>query len=567
MDEKQYLETLERLWKKNWPSGLPKEVEYPLGEVLLTDYLRERARQQPDQPVIIFYGNEMTFQQLDEWSGRFASFLASRGLNQGDRVAVLMANCPQFLIAFYGILKAGCILVPVNPLFKEREFLYEMNDAGPRLIVALDLLFPLIQATQGQTTLETVVVTRLADFIPENPTIPLPDLARMPAVECPGALDLMTALDEQNADSPRAEVGLDDVAALNYTGGTTGLPKGCEHTQRDMLYTAAAVRTFTTGGVGPDDLFLTYLPVFWIAGENAGILFPVLAGMTAILLARWDARAAMAAIDRYKATSIVGLVDNVVELMEHPDVDQFDLTSLRTTLAVSFVKKLNVELRRRWAERTGSELREAGYGMTESHTNDTFTTGLQNDDMDLTSRPLFVGLPIPGTRFKVVDFESGALQPLGAEGELLIKTPSLFKSYWNRQGSDAAPSEDGWFRTGDIGLIDEEGFLHYLGRNKEMLKVKGMSVFPAEIETLLGQHPAIAGSGVLGRDDPEKGQVPVAFVLVAPEHESEVSESDLTAWCRENMAAYKVPEIRIVPHLPMTATGKVMKEELRKEFG
>jgi acyl-CoA synthetase (AMP-forming)/AMP-acid ligase II len=567
MDEKAYLESLERLWAKNWPAGLPREIEYPLGEALLTDYLRERARMHPDRPVVLFYGKELTFAQLDDLSNRFASFLAAQGLKKGDRVAVLLPNCPQFLIAFYGILKLGCIHVPVNPLFKEREFLYEMEDARPRLIVALDLLFPLVQAARDRTTLEAVVVTRLADFLPAEPTIPAPDLARMPAAECPGALDLMGALHEHGDDFPEIEVSPDDVAALNYTGGTTGLPKGCEHTQRDMLYTAASIRTFTTGGAGADDVFLTYLPVFWIAGENAGILFPVVAGLTAILLARWDPMAAMTAVDRYKATSVVGLVDNMVELMEHPEVHRFDLTSLRTALAVSFVKKLNVEYRRRWKKLTGGEIREASFGMTETHTNDTFTTGLQAEDRDLTSRPVFVGLPMPGTRFKIVDFETGGLLPLGEEGEIVIRTPSLFKGYWNRQGPEAAPTRDGWFRTGDIGLIDEEGFLHYLGRRKEMLKVKGMSVFPAEIEALLGQHPAVAGSGVLGRDDPDRGQVPVAFVMLTPQRQGAVTEEELTAWCRANMAAYKVPEIRIVARLPMTATGKVMKEELKKGLG
>ena len=262
MDEKQYLETLERLWAKNWPRNLPKEIEYPLGEVLLTDYLRERARRHPAKPAVIYYGTEMTFGELDDLSDRFASFLAAKGLKKGDRVAVLLANCPQFLIVFYGILKLGCIHVPVNPLFKEREFLYEMEDTKPRLIVTLDLLYPLVQATKEKTTLETVVVTNLGDFLPDEPAFPVPDLAKMPPMDCPGTLDLDAVLRDQGRQFPEAEIGLDDIAAMNYTGGTTGLPKGCEHTQRDMVYTAASVQTFTTGGVRPDDIFLTYLPVF-----------------------------------------------------------------------------------------------------------------------------------------------------------------------------------------------------------------------------------------------------------------------------------------------------------------
>jgi acyl-CoA synthetase (AMP-forming)/AMP-acid ligase II len=297
-----------------------------------------------------------------------------------------------------------------------------------------------------------------------------------------------------------------------------------------------------------------------------GLLLPILAGGTEILLARWDPMAVFTAIDHYKANVFAGLVDNIVELMEHPEGGRFDLASLRVTLGVSFVKKLNVDIRRRWEERTGSKIYEAGFGMTETHTSDTFLTGLQEGDRDLTSRPIFVGLPMPGTKFKICDFETGALMPLGQEGEILIQTPSLFKSYWKKPGTPRDQREGDWFPTGDIGMIDEEGFLHYLGRKKEMLKVKGMSVFPSEVETLLGQHPGIAASGVLGRDDPEKGQVPVAFVVLTPEFTDKVSEKDLTLWCRDNMAGYKVPEIRIVAQLPMTATGKVMKEKLRKEL-
>jgi acyl-CoA synthetase (AMP-forming)/AMP-acid ligase II len=566
MEEKEYLNALEKLWDKNWPQDLPREIDYPFGEVPLTEYLRRWAQQTPEKPVVIFYGTEMTFEELDDLSDRFACFLAGRGLKKGDRVAVLMVNCPQFLIAFYGILKLGCIYVPVNPLFKEREFLYEMGDAEPRAIVALDLLFPLIQATRDRTTLETVVTTRLSDFIPSRPAIPVPDLAKMPPVDCPDTDDLVTVLKENGRDLPEVNISPDDVAALNYTGGTTGLPKGCVHTQRDMVYTAAAIWTFTVENASRDDVCLTYFPVFWIAGENVGLLLPVLAGGTEILLARWDPVAVLTAIDRYKATLACGLVDNIVELMEHPETGDFDLRSLRVTLGVSFVKKLNVEIRRGWEKLTGSKIYEAGFGMTETHTSDTFITGLQEGDRDLRSRPIFVGLPMPGTKLKICDFETGEPTPLGQEGEILIRTPSLFKGYWQKSGGPRDERRGEWFPTGDIGMIDEDGFLHYLGRKKEMLKVKGMSVFPSEVETLLGQHPAIDASGVLGRDDADKGQVPVAFVVLSPEFSGKISEEDLILWCRENMAGYKVPEIRIVPQLPMSATGKVLKEELKKEL-
>jgi acyl-CoA synthetase (AMP-forming)/AMP-acid ligase II len=329
-----------------------------------------------------------------------------------------------------------------------------------------------------------------------------------------------------------------------------------------MIYTSACVY-HGMGAPGEDDVLITYLPVFWIAGEDAGVLSPVFSGVTEVLLTRWDADAVLQAIDKYRATVIYGLVDNIVELMEHPEASRYDLTSLKETTVSSFVKKVNKKYRKEWKDMAGCVMRESSYGMTESHTMDTFTGGLQGSDMDL-ERPGFVGLPMPGTRFMVADFATGEPLPLGQEGEILVESPSVMKAYWNKPEATASQLVDGWLHTGDIGMIDEKGFLYYLGRTKEMLKIKGMSVFPSEVETILGQHPAIAGSGVVGRADEKKGEVPVAFIELKPENADQVSEADLTKWCKEQMATYKVPEIRIVEQLPLTATGKVQKEQLKE---
>jgi acyl-CoA synthetase (AMP-forming)/AMP-acid ligase II len=273
----------------------------------------------------------------------------------------------------------------------------------------------------------------------------------------------------------------------------------------------------------------------------------------------------MAAVDRYKANDACLLVDNAVAVMDHPDAARFDLRSLRRVGCASFVKKLNLDYRRRWQALTGTVMAEVAWGMTETHTHDTFTAGLQGDDFDLKQQPIFVGLPAPGTEFAIRDFDTGALVPLGTEGEITVRSPSLFKGYWRRPEATAEAIRDGWFHTGDIGLLDESGFLHFLGRRKEMLKVNGMSVFPAEIEAMLGRHPAVIGSAVVGRADARRGQVPVAFLLLDPaRRDTWPTEAAMAAWCRDAMAAYKLPEIRFVESLPMTATGKVKKEELAK---
>ncbi len=561
LNEKEYLDQLHTLWAKAWPKGTPRAPQYPHGEIALSEYLRAWAKKQPERAAVIFYGNVLTYAELDRQSDRFAALLSSKGIRKGDRVAVFLPNCPQFHIVFFGILKLGAIHVPVSPLSRAFELEYELNDTDAEIIVALDQLIETVNEVKGKTKLREVIVTSFADVIPDDPTIPMPDSVKMPRISVAAATDLLPALAAMGEVTPLPPAKLDDIAALNYTGGTTGMPKGCVHTQGDMVYTAAANYGIALD-TNNDSVFLSFFPEFWIAGENLGLIFPLFAGATLVLLARWDPVGVLTAIDRYKVTIMAMPVDGAVELMDHPRFRQFSLASIRQIRVVSFVKKLNPEYRRRWKELTGTTLAESSWGMTETHTSNTFTTGFQDNDFDLTSQPIFVGLPVPGAEFKITDFETGGIVPIGEEGEIRVRTPSLLKSYWNKPEATAEALVDGWLRTGDIGVIDSDGFLHFLGRRKEMLKVKGMSVFPPEIEALLGQHPAVLGSGVVGREDVDRGQVPVAFIQLKPEARGRTTPEEIQAWCKERMAVYKIPEVRIVEALPMTATGKVKKQEL-----
>lgn len=268
--------------------------------------------------------------------------------------------------------------------------------------------------------------------------------------------------------APRVDsepVDPDGVAVLNYTGGTTGLPKGCAHTHRNMTY-AAASAAWAQGIDQPDEVSLVYIPVFWIAGETFGLLLPVFTGTSLVLLDRWDAETVLRAIDAYRVTTMLGTVDNYLELLDRPDMRRHSLTTLRTPLAMSFVSKLDKTARERWsaAAGPGSVLREAGFGMTETHAADTFTRGFQNEDEDIAARPVFCGLPVPGTDVKVVAFGSGELLPLGSDGELAIRSPSLMAGYWRRPQETRDIVRDGWLHTGDIAQIDGRGLLHLLGR-------------------------------------------------------------------------------------------------------
>jgi long-chain acyl-CoA synthetase len=558
-DEDSYVARLRALQAEHWPAEVPREPAWPHGEIGIAEYLRRWAERQPGRALYDFYGRAVSYAEMDRLSDRFAAVLQGAGVRPGDRVAVFLGNCPQFAVAFFGILKAGAVHVPVNPMFLEHELEYELNDAGAVAIVADHALAPLVEKVRPRTQLRQVWGTGLAELIPPEPAFHVPPSV-LEAPRSSAAEPFLAALEAAPEKPQPVGVDLDAPAALNYTGGTTGMPKGCVHTQRSMVYTAATT-CGTVMKLGPEDVTVNFHPLFWIAGEDLGLIFPVFAGATCVLLARWDPLSFMAAVQERRATRAAMLVDNAVQVMEHLRAGEFDLTSLRTTRVSSFVKKLNVEYRNRWRELTGSTMAEASWGMTETHTCDTFTTGFQKDDFDLTLQPIFVGLPVPGTDFKISDFETGALKRLGEEGEICIRSPSLLKSYWNKPEATAEALKRGWLHTGDIGVIDEMGLLHFLGRRKEMLKVRGMSVFPAEIEALLGRHPAIIGSGVIGRPDPEKGEVPVAFVQLHPDRAG-TSADEIASWCAEAMAGYKRPEIRIVPCLPMTATGKVKKHEL-----
>lgn len=543
--EESYLAEIRRLhgaWR-----DLDVQPTYPRGEQALTDYLRDWARDTPDATAIIHGETSLTFAELEARSNGLAGHLRERA-GRGDRVAIMLPNSPEYVVTFFAILKAGSVVVPVNPWFTEYEIDYELNDSGAVGVITDQARQPLVERLREITSLEFCVL-----------------------VDHAGSADIgddgfSTTWDEAMTHDPMTVDGpgdLDAMAVLNYTGGTTGLPKGCVHTQRDMVYTAA---TAVTGQQidGPDEVSLVYIPIFWIAGEDYAILIPVLTGTPVVLLTRWDPRAVLEAISRHRVTSMLGTVDNYVALLDHPDVRSYDLSSLRTPLTMSFVTRLNPDIRRRWRTATGQTLREAGLGITETHAVDASTTGFQEGDEDLLSEPVFCGLPVPGTDVKVLDFETRELVPLGDPGELAIRSPSIFKAYWNRPTETAAAFADGWFLTGDIGMIDTRGLIHLLGRRKEMIKVNGMSVFPNEIEVALVQHPDVAACGVVGVPEARRGERPVAFVQLEDGAAAETGPETLTAWCATLLSSYKVPEVRVVDNLPFTTTGKVKKDKLRE---
>lgn len=559
MNYEQALAEIRARQEANWPATVPKELTYPIEEQGVVDYLRHWAHTRPEQEAIWFYGRSMTYRELADSAARFAGWLQANGLQPGDRVGVFLANCPQFVVAMMGILWAGGVHVPVNPLFREHELQHELTDAGVTILLAQDDLLPLVEKVRDRTPVLTVAVTSLGELVDTAAAgeVPVPFRLGRPEVAAP----YLPWSNVMAADPAHARpTDPDALAALNYTGGTTGMPKGCEHSQRHMVYTAASATAAQGHRVAEHaEVSICFLPIFWIAGEDFGILIPVINGGTVLLMSRWDPGLVLQLIETKRATTLIATVDNYVELMARPDAAGRDLSSLETALAVSFVLQLTPQIRSQWRDLTGHTLREASYGMTETHTADSITLGFQEDDWDLSAEPVFCGLPVPGTDFLIVD-QLGSPLEQDEVGEILVRSPSILTRYFNQPEATAEALTDGWLHTGDTGKLNARGGLHYLGRNKEMIKTNGMSVFPSEVESLLRLHPDVVTAAVVPMPDRQRGQVPLAFVQLAPG--SDLSAERLQGWAKENMATYKVPRIEIVTGLPMTATGKIRKGEL-----
>ncbi len=555
--EAAYLAELSARRDAAWPAELPREVPLPHGRRSLVDYLAGWAETRPETVAINFYGAEITYGRLDSLARALASALREQGVGPGDRVGLFLPNCPQFTIAFLAILMRGALVVPINPMVRAMELAHYIHDSGARLVIAQDSLAPLLDEIERPEDFR-VVTTGLADMLPEAPAFPVPPALSTPPSQSDRVGDLLDWMRRPVDPGAVAPSDWDTLAVINYTGGTTGLPKGCLHSHGDMVFTGACFGAYHLC-VGAGAVTLCYIPQFWIAGELSGILHPIVFGSTVVLLNRWDAETVMAAVQLCGVGALALVTDSLVEILDHPRVDDYDLTTLRTTIVASFIKVLNPDYRARWKALTGAVAKEGGYGMTETNTADTFTTGAQVDDYDLRAEPMFVGLPCPQTELKIVDPETGSLKGDGEVGEICIRTPTLMKGYWGRPEASIAAIRGGWYHTGDSGAIGADGYLSFRGRKKEMLKVNGMSVFPAEVEALLARNPAVAACGVVGRPDPVKGEVPVAFVVLA---DPASSAEAIAAWCHRNMSSFKAPEVRVVPALPMTETGKVKRAVL-----
>ena len=532
-------------------------AQFPELDAPLHDYLRAHARRQPDKAAYLWYGHGISYAELDRASDAFAARLAALGVKKGEPVALFLNNCPQYVMAHYAIQKLGAIVCPCGPLNKEHELLYQLGDLQARVIIAADNLLPVVAQVRSQTALTHVFAVRYADLLPEQPSVTVPaELLAMKAQPQPLPADVedFMAATRGTAKPPPVALAMDDVALMTYTSGTTGLPKGAMLTYGNALYKSAAAAN--CNGVSHDDVLLAIAPLYHIAGMVMGINVTMFTGATTVLMYRFDPLAVLQAIDRHRVTWWYSIAPMNVFAMQVPTARAFDLSSLRMNPVTSFGVTLTEALARQWqALAPHCESFEAAYGLSETHTVDTY---MPHDAIRWGTQ----GKAIPGNEIRILDAESGRVCASGEVGEIVLRSAGVFKGYWNKPEATAQTLRDGWVYTGDIGKLDVDGYLTFIGRFKEMIKVSGYSVFPEEVETILIKHPAIAQAAVIGVPDPDKDEVVKAFVVLKPGQSA--SAADIVAWSRANMATYKAPhDVQLMTALPTTGAGKVLRRLLK----
>ena len=547
---------MEKRWYKVWPIWVPKvfEVEKPTSE-----YLRDWAMMTPERVALSFYGRDMTYKELDEAIDRFAWSLVNLGVKKGDRVALYMENCPQFVISFFGTHRVGATVVPLNPMFKHAELEYEIKDSQAETLISLDYLFVEVEKIRDRVHLNNIILTSLKDYLPEQPVLPLPSETKEQKRSFANTLDFLNFMSKA---SPKPICHIKDMkkelALLQYTGGTTGLPKGAMISHYNLAYASLGAAFWYHHR--EDDVHLGVTPFFHTMGQQQLMCTPLISGGKVVILARSIPDVVAMATGYYKCTYCTCPTTMLIALLNLPDVKRYDLSSFRCLSSGG--APISTEIQGKVKELAPKAFIGEGYGLTECLPQGGAITPMYR------YKAGFIGIPQLND-IKIVDLETGVNElPPNEEGEIVIKGPSVMEGYWNNPQETQEVLKDGWLHTGDIGLMDEEGFIKFLGRKKELIKCSGYSVFPSEVEDLLYRHPAVKEVAVIGTIDPYRGETPKAFVVLKSEYKGKVKEEGIVEWSKENMAAYKRPRIvEFREELPKSAAGKILRRILKEEEG
>jgi long-chain acyl-CoA synthetase len=567
----------ERPWLANYPPDVPHTLA-PFPEKSVYALLEESADRFPDHPAVVFpvapMAKRLTYREVAAQAAQLSRALASMGIRKGDRVGFVLPNCPQYVIAFYACQRLGAVVVGCNPLYTQRELSHQLQDAGIRIAIVLDLLFPLVDAVREEAGLDRVIVSRVGDYLrfPINKLAPLKQKREArheghPWPPVPSGADVIwwsDLMDQTYPEVPVAAVdAVEDVAALLYTGGTTGAAKGAMLTHHNMVSNVLQASSWFDIQPGKD-VMMCVLPFFHSYGLQAVMNVGIAGGMKLVLLPRFDLTMALKAIAKEKPTLFPGVPRIYIAINESPQTKKYDLSSIRACF--SGAAPLPVAVAEKFETITGGRLVE-GYGLTE--------TSPVTHINPISGKRKFgtIGLPIPDTDCRIVDLDDPEKEMArGEPGELAIAGPQVMKGYWNRpqETGEMIQQDQGgtrWLYTGDIATMDDEGYFAIVDRKKDMILVSGFNVYPTDVEQVLYRHPKIMKVSVVGIPDETTGEAVKAFIVLKEGESADAEE--IIAWCRDEkhgLTAYRVPKhIEFRDSLPETIVGKVLRRVLLEE--
>lgn len=547
-------------WLKHYPAEIPHHLTYE--EIPVQTFLTRAYEKHPNKCAIHFMGKELDYKELYESALKFANYLRFLGVEKGDRVAIMLPNCPQAVIAYYGILYAGGIVVQTNPLYTERELQYQMLDSEAKVILALDILYPRIMKVIHQTKIENVIITGIKDYLPFPKNLIYPFIQKKQygfsvKVEHRGQTHLFTEILRIEQPKP-IDVPFnfeEDLALLQYTGGTTGVPKGVMLTHKNLIANTMMCDAWLFKCEEGKEVVLGLLPFFHVYGMTTVLILSIMKSNKMVLLPKFDVEQTLKTIDKEKPTLFPGAPTMYIGLLNHPDLKKYDLTSIKACISGS--APLPVEVQEKFEEITGGKLVE-GYGLTETSpvTHANFIWGKRVVGS--------IGVPWPDTEAVIMKQGENEILPPGEVGEIAIRGPQVMKGYWNRPEDTAMSFVDGWFLTGDLGYMDEEGYFYVVDRKKDVIIAGGFNIYPREVEEVLYEHEAVQECVVVGVPDPYRGETVKAYIVL--KEGKSVTQEELNKYCRQNLAAYKVPRIyEFRDSLPKTAVGKILRRTLIEE--
>jgi fatty-acyl-CoA synthase len=538
-----------------WPQGLPHDITVPATNVFYNAEVA--ATRYPGKPFIVFFDSILTFAEFKDETERLAGFLQQEcGVSQGDRVLLVMQNSPQFIIGYYAAFRANAVVVPINPMSVTKELEHYLEDSGARTAIVAQEVYPQLQPLLG-TGLKTIVAA-YSDYVKRPTTLRVPDAVAAPRqpIDEPAVTLWSDALARALRPGPLL-MGPDDLCVIPYSSGTTARPKGCMLTHRNVMHTLVSNTLWFSAF--PDGSQLVVLPFFHVTSMQGGMNAPLYQGSTIVLMCRWDREVAAELMQRYKVMAWTAIATMVIDFLANPRIGEYDLSSLQRVSGGGAAMPAAVG--ERLQQLVGSPYIE-GYGLTE-------TIAPTHINPPEHPKRQCLGVPIFNTDSRVIDPQTLQELPDGEVGEIVTHGPQIFRGYWRNEAATAAAflTIEGkqFFRTGDLGYIDADGYFFLVDRLKRMINASGFKVWPAEIEAQMYQHPAILEACVIAAKDAHRGETVKAVVVLRATHKGKVSESEIIEWTRQNMATYKHPRIvEFVDALPKSATGKVQWRALQE---